>query len=440
MYDEATEELGRVVADFGDTPPTTAQALGETGGQHVAQLEKSLTAADPEFSGRVSTARRAAEERARDELAGGAPAASVIGTSESFNAAARTAREKVREAYKNAESTLRSHVSTRGVKAKIQSVLARMSPAKRAALDTSVVTRIKGYGDRIPASHLEDELSQLKAVLRDPNARQQWPATIELIDALDGELDKAIARVNDPALRNARAASRDYHRTYEPQSQMKAARIDSELQVADRVVKALNGRPDAIAKALVRGKGSARPAEVARQVKKALKGDPEALLQVQDAFWQEIVGPALNKNAVQQGLTKMRDPAMRRTYTELFGRKSWDHAERWLKNLQKTRRGTAGMPSASQSTGSSINAQGVIDVAMAGNRERLQKGLGLLMKTFTNKTEVDTILREALLDPKIMRDLLAIPVDLGREAWISRMKTVAARASARNAAINYGLE
>lgn len=443
---EMLRELEDVIDYFPEGQrPTTTQSLGELAGANLASRERLLGKTDEGFSTRLFETKRNAENYAEEVALRSRPEGNAEMLGSDFRAAHEARRQVVRDAYVTAGDEMARRVNMEPVAQRIQMFVDLLPVARRKFVPKEAIETLdelaEQYGSQVPVEELDALSSTLKELARDPSASRSAQAVAhEMIDALESGISDAVGP--DSPLYPARAAHREMAQTYEPPNPGSAKRTqDPERMAQAQAAYALTSEQNRIVNAIVAPQGGIRPVDVARKARVALQDDPQAMENLHAALWNKIVGDTLEGGSVHSAIKRMKDQRLRSAYVELFGESAWNRNKRMLKMIEVARRGSSGRTEEAERTGSFANAQ-MATAAAAGQLSKREiammiskNGYARLMRTLKNQDEVDALMREAFVDPKVAKDLLEVPVERNMAAWEEKMRAHAARAALRQAAM-----
>jgi len=282
---------------------------------------------------------------------------------------------------------------------------------------------------------LTDETRSLRASVKMGGSAEELRNASRLLSKVDDEID-ALGSAGTPAagqLRTANAAYREHQALYSRAHPTVRKLLDNE------------DPGDAIAALLSRG--TARPAEDARRLVAGLKGDADSIeglrrLTADELVWRAsgraaraegAVSPSSVSGANLGGALTENEPALR----VIFGDEQFDLLRRLAARIDATTYGRAGTPGFYMSTGSALKSA---EQQGAAGADAVADALGAIMSPagavrrkaaekarewLADKATLDQqrrLLEDAMVDPKVARDLLLDVTPERFTAWQARMK------------------
>jgi hypothetical protein len=433
------EELARLL---GRTPEQTggltlAQALGEEGGQGVAAAEASLAREAPEFQ-RGLAGQRIREGRLLRELATdvrGPGGRSVLDTVDDVYAKGVAAE---RDAWRRARNLMPElgRVPTETLKAGATQALRDAGVAGAEDLPSAVNTILEKYGDEIPFEELQTLRSKLLETIRSNSLPQGNHRTRFFAETLMRSVDDTIE-----GLRPGTVASEA------------ALEVWTEARTATRELRGLFDERSSYVRRLLQGSENleevrtlrsvlGNPKEAARLRAIAEKGGAESVAGLEAQFFDELMGPELSHIRGRTAGERLRQ--YEDTARAVLGDDKVRRLKFFVRRLEKLQATRAGTPAAAHMTGSNVPAAGallsMIDALVAPNpvaaaAQIAKRGAGSRAVQWVTRNvapqEAEKIMRAALRDPRLARDLLANPANTEFPGWALRMKGYIARAGVR---------
>lgn len=428
---------------------STAQVL-RTEAPGLVGLEGGLVKTSTAGLGERLAARRAASARQIDDAYAQALPGSPGTVAGGFRAALARSRDRYHSLYAGIDDASVGPVAMADIKQEAQDIASRFAahgrdkiPARAQELldapDTYTFSQLRDL-----RTSLTDDVRSARATVQREGKNAQLLANTERLlsrvdDAIDGLEASGVPAAGQ--LRAANAAYREHQDIFGRAHPTVRKLLDAE------------DPSDAIAKIL--GRGVERPAEEARRLVRGLSADPDSLEGLRRMTADELLWGASGNAAKAGGVSPSavsgarlgarlteNEPALR----VLMGDDQYDMLRRLAARIDTTTYGRAGTPGYYLSTGSALKDAEQQATAGAETAAEMmgailnpagalaKKGAKMAHEWLMDKATLAQqrqLLEDAMVDPKIARDLLLDVTPERFSAWKERMNANLSRSAAR---------
>lgn len=437
VLDQLDETLGNVPP--GVRPPPTVQAAYPQAGANAARLQRTLDVTDPEFSGQLASARDESMQGLRAARAELDPGVSPFEVPGSYRAAREASEEGARRVWQGVDWGRIPPARSSDVAGEVQDFLSGVSTANERYLPRAQIRDLleripESHGGLVPAREIQDVRSQLLNIERAGRVPTA-PIHVQQQARLAGQLARRMEGwIDDPQWREGLAATAEHKALYAPRSAV--------APMEAGVARAAETSAPAVVRRAISGAGG-RPADVARRARQVV-GNDEALA---SATLDELLPIGTFEAGSGKRLTRLMDaasdPEKWRAVEVLLG--SPQRAERLRQigeTLRRSKWGVEGTQNAAQATGSFANAIPIVQAVrhlsrgniIGASREMMSGPIGgWIADHITGERDVQRLVQEALLDPRVFRDLMHTPTGAQLAGWETRMSSYLARGGVREA-------
>lgn len=434
--DEAAAVLDREARGLaGAGRPSTAQALMDDA-PGVLSLEASTARDVPGLNTRLAQQRALSADEIASEAARAFPGRPGA-VQEGFSRLRDASKEGYQAAYAAIDDAAVGPVSLGRVKGAAREIIdgagqfgARGVPA--------LARRVLNAGDDVSFA----ELQKLRAAIND-RLKTVSPAVRSGAGTASPAEEAALMRLKasvDDTFRSLEGSGSDAAKQLAA-ANSRYARYQETYGRAHKTIRNLMDREDPgdVVKRLV-GSGTARPSDEARRLVRALSDDPDALEGMRRVWMQEAFGVDDLSNASGARAVKFLQEHERPSRI-LLGDDGYETAKALADRVRKTTYGRAGTPGFSQGTGSAnaalsdhldAGAEALTAVVNTGPTGAAWNAVVKWMRDNATAEAQKQLLADALVDPKIARDLLRKVTPSNFREWTQRMdqhlRTSAARA------------
>jgi hypothetical protein len=421
--DRATTKLDdeRLFAGLPETSQPTSRAyMGRDAAQNISSMEEGLARGDLDFSASVGNRKANALEDVADRFGSERPGGSIETLRAGYDDALKAAIKEQQDAWANVPLDEMEMISTERLKAAARESASRAGEdfPDRIPKETQAVL---DWPDSVTPERFQRLRSQAlltkRVAARGGEQAQYYSNNLDpLIDGLNRELDDLTSE-GSAAYRNALGLTRRNKELFDPKSP---------------AVKALSGEERA---RTAMNKIRLTPTEAKRAVEIAER-QPGGLDALRRTAIDDLFGVNFGDVTPRKIRTLLKEN--RTAYKTILGDKILENMEVAVDELDVLLTGRAGTPAASAATGTGITPLGIAFGAANMVRhpvEAVGKAFNAvnsrMVRDISTHPERSAILREALLDRKLMSTLLKMPDEAAVPAWIVNWDKLVARAKAR---------
>lgn len=418
----ALEETNRLFPDP-NLRPTTAQSIGDLGGENVAAMERSLAQNDLDFSASIAGRKKAVIEDLEKQFENMLPNGSYSRAQEASEAAWDRAKQAEREAWANVP--LREIPNS--LTARLKSVAASLKTkgAGRQYVPDEVGV-IEDYGVSVSATELQALRSELMDTARaakrfgaSDDVRRKAMRVAPLLREVNRMIDE-FPEEGGQLYKAARDLTRQNAEMFPPDSV--AVSGLSQITDANKFVRGLRSSKDPVGE-------MSRARRIVEQEPGGSEGLERALI---DELFDQELGNATPRSV----LTKIR--RHRGMYEAGLGKEKLAEVEDMAKKISIASRGIAGTAAATRATASGLQPFALMfsaAEAITSPTAAASKGLGAVLGSIARNTrtsiERNGIARELLLDTDMAIKLSKMPAPEAVPAWIKNWDKIVARSRAR---------